>query len=291
MSTDTSISTSETTRTPSYKLNSWMGDLHSRIGHLRIGQLSLAGAHNSGMDKEAPYWNSYITCQDRSFRHMLDNGIRSFDFRIRWYFGRGEDSDAFYFFHKQDSGRTFKEAMLALNYFWLENRGELIIIDLQKIVSSSNRAVPYRSLYNAIMRDHGWKLLPRSAASLSIDQIKKQYPGRHLIIAAPTELANLDTTYFWERITGRWIGKDLSNATELKAYITEVMRNPPSNSMPWSMSATTYNWLGPGHIGNELSSWYSTHGEWQQKSSIISFDFCTRTNFVHNCIQSNLTKK
>lgn len=73
------------------KLSSWMGESYVYIKELRLDELSLPSAHNSGMDRKARSVSSYTTCQNDSFKFQMENGIRVMDTRLAYYWGaKGE---------------------------------------------------------------------------------------------------------------------------------------------------------------------------------------------------------
>ncbi len=281
----------------SYSLNRWMTDNYSQIKHLRISEMSLPGAHNCGMDKGIPNIGSYTACQDYGVRHQLDNGVRVLDIRLRWYQGEGFINEGMKTFHSAESGRTFGEIMLAIHQFHLDNPGEIIVLDINRIEAyGSGFVVPYKLFYEAVLRDYGHKLLPVSALSLTFEQIKQRYPGPRIALATVQEVwtheGPRDRTYFWDKITHQWVGDGLVSPSRLHTFMQGVMSNPPFSDYPWSMSATCYDIGGPRSTISELCQWYPTGGDWQRKSSIINFDFVTRENaaFIRQCIESNIGK-
>ena len=281
----------------SYRLNSWMKDLHESIKHLKIGQLSLASAHNAGMDKKALYSNSYITCQDDTFRHQLDNGVRVLDIRLRWYagYGAGNVNEGLRFIHSQSSSRTFANMHQAVDRFQEENPGEIIIMDFHDFdEQNKDKPVPYALIHEHFTRHHIKNMLPRSAASLTLEQIKIQYPGPRFIVAVPHEVCanGRDKTYFWDKIDHQWAGGGVVSSPRLFSFIDSVMASPPTSDKPWSLSATTYGVLGPGNIVGQLCDRFPVGGDWQRKSSIINFDWCTRSSaaMIRQCIESNVFK-
>lgn len=174
-----------------YSLNRWMTDLNWSINHLKLGELSLASAHNSGMDYEAPHSNSYITCQDKSFRHQLDNGVRVLDIRLKWFAGYG-DTDVnrgLVFTHNGESGRTFANMLNDVDRFHEANPGEIVILDFHDFsLQRDDKPVPYAAIHAHFMRHYTGRMLPRSARDLTLQQIKARYPGRNMIVAVPPEV-------------------------------------------------------------------------------------------------------
>ncbi|WP_419708234.1 hypothetical protein [Pseudomonas sp. NFX224] len=282
---------------PTYSLNSWMKDLHPLIKSLKLGKLSLAGAHNAGMDKKASYSNSYITCQDDSFHYQLNSGVRALDIRLRWFHGYGADNvnRGLICDHDLTSGRTFANLLNDVDRFHEANPGEIIILAFHQIEpNSSNNPVPYAAIHAHFMRHYTGKMLPRSAVALTLEQIKVQYPGPRFIVAVPSEVCgdSRDNTYFWNKIQHKWAGSGLVSSERLFSFIGGVMMAPPVSDVPWSLSATTYGILGPGDIVDQLRNRFPAGGDWQRKSSIINFDWCARSGaaMIRQCIESNVFK-
>jgi 1-phosphatidylinositol phosphodiesterase len=272
-----------------YSAHRWMTDLQGSIGHKKIWQLSLPGAHNSGMDKKASNSNSYITCQHDSFSYQLNSGIRALDIRLKYYQGESTTSLRFRHDHSGTSGRTLWDTMHAVHWFLDANPGEIVILDIHDI-STINSPVNYNELHDYLMREHGWKFIPREAVNMTLNEIKAAYPKRRVILAAPSALSNLNPAYIWPKIGHQWAGDGLVSTSRLYSHIESVMKNPPAAGALWSMSATCYSVLGVQGIPSELNSWYRAKGEWQMKSNIINVDFFGSSNLVANCIESNLVK-
>ena len=276
----------------SYSLNSWMTDLYSSIKYFRIPELTLISAHNAGMDKKAPYTNSYDTCQDESFRHQMDNGVRVLDIRLMWYHGYGENNvnSGLRFHHSTTSGRIFENMMSDLDGFQAANPGEIIILDFHKFhTQRDDKDVPYAALHAHFMRHYINKMLPSSAQTLTLHQIKAQYPGPRIIVAAPNQIWSerpegapaRDSTFFWSKIEHKWVGKDGQvSADEVERFLTGLMSSPPSNSSFWSASVTGYNAGGPMDLSQNIMRWYPPGGEWLKKSNIINFDWVSRSEFA-----------
>ena len=272
-----------------YREKCWMADMQQFIGHKKIWQLSLPGAHNSGMDRKASYSNSYITCHHDSFSYQLNSGIRALDIRLKYYAGYSTTSLRFRHDHSQGSGRTLWDTMHAVHWFLEENPGEIIILDIHDISAAYDSAIPYGALLDYLKGEHGWKFIPREAANMTLDEIKAKYPKRRVILAAPAALSGLDPTYIWPQINHQWAGSGLVSTSRLYSHIESVMKNPPAAGALWSMSATCYSVLGVQEIPSELNSWYRIGGEWQMKSNIINVDFFG-SDLVRNCIESNTIK-
>lgn len=275
----------------SYSLNSWMYDLHPYIKNLTIRQLSIPGSHNAGMDREIVPNDSYNYFQDYKILTQLNNGIRVLDLRFKYFFGNpGGYGNKLKTFHSAKTGRSLDDIKSDVNVFLTRNPDEFVIFDIQKIEDrdGTSQNVPWREINNFLMDFFGSRLLPRSADGLTLEQIRKQHPGRCIIIATPNEIRNEgNEEHFWFQIKHQWAGDGLVDEKRLEEHISSVMDAPPPGF--WSMSATAYNIGGPVNINTKLCEWYPTNGDWQRKSNIINFDWVTRNNnqLIHQCILSN----
>lgn len=269
------------------QLNSWMEDNCDAIKKLKLYEMSLPGAHNCGMDQKAEMHDMWRTCQSDSFRYQMDNGIRVFDIRIKYYSGlRTGHGEKYRHRHDLDSGRTLHDTVVAIKEFLGKNPGEFLILDLHELDSTPG-GIPYKELADYLHGELNEKLLPADASSLTVEQIKKTYPGKTVVIAATSELAV--NNWVWPKIMHQWIGQSIVRADELGRYIESVMKAPPTGEL-WSMSATGYGEIGPTFLENEIDSWYKASGPYQMKSNIINIDWFDRTQLVKNCIKTNVEK-
>lgn len=289
---------------PPYSIDKWMTDLYPYIKHLRVSELSLPSAHNSGMDDDAPYHNSYITCQDGTFDYQMHHGVRVLDIRLKWFHGYGADNvnSGLRFTHGgMESGRTFANMLHDIDRFQEAFPGEIIILDFHEFsVNNSAHPVPYAAIHAHFMRHYTRKMLPRSAVDLTLEQIRAQYPGPRVIVAGPSEFwwvgvdkPPRDRTYMWDQIPHQWVGSGEVSSSRLERFIQEIMENPPFNDDLWSMSATAYGVYGPINIVDQLATMYPTGGERQNKSNIINYDWCpkSKSGLIRQCAESNIYKK
>ncbi|WCM51019.1 hypothetical protein OH720_29470 [Pseudomonas sp. WJP1] len=282
----------------SFSLNNWMTDIHSYVKDFRLCQLSLPGAHNAGVDKDIAQNDSYDACQDHAIYHQLENGVRVLDIRIKWYSGvAGGFFDKFISIH-EGMGRNLGYILNEVVRFLEGHSGEIVILDFHDIQSGSNAPAPYKELHEALVSGYQKYMLPVSASSLTIAQIKEQHPGPRMVIAVPSYVWRTpepirDRSLFWQQVEHRWIGQSMVNTDELKGYIAGVISDPPPAEELWSTSATAFSLIGgPLDIISYLKSWYPANGDWQAKSNIINFDWCARSNadLVCQCIESNKIK-
>ena len=270
------------------KLSSWMADSYESIKNLTLKELSLPGAHNSGMDRKAHISDMWRTCQYDSFRYQMDNGIRVLDIRLAYYAGTlGWHGEKYAHRHGINSGRHLHETLMAIEAFLERNPEEFIIVDFHEISPAHSVPVPYEELAAYIQNRFKDKLLPYSALNLTLAQLSKSYPGRKIIIAATSEFNAKD--WAWPKIEHQWIGQNLVSADDLGRFIDRVMESPPSYGL-WSMSATGYSVIGPTNLAGELDSWYAASSPYQMKSNIINVDWFDNSRLVRNCIETNIEK-
>ena len=277
--------------TYAYQTNTWMSDLHPYIKNLRLTDLSLPGSHNAGMDMQIEPNDSYNFNQDYRIRTQLDNGIRVLDLRLRYFAGNGGGYwNKMSAFHSVKNGRSLDEIKSDVDHFLIGNPNEIVVLAIHKMEAWGNFQIPWEEYYKLFSGHYASRLLPRSAVNLTLEQIRKQYPGPRVILAAPSELwAGRDNTNFWDELPHMWAGSGFVDRDRLKTHITNVMSNPPDRNSLWSMSATVYSLGGPADINRELCEWYPTDGDWQRKSSVINFDWVTRRSnqLIHQCIVTN----
>lgn len=271
------------------KLSSWMGESYVYIKELRLDELSLPSAHNSGMDRKARSVSSYTTCQNDSFKFQMENGIRVMDTRLAYYWGaKGELGDKFSHVHNLPSGHTLNDQLEAVKAFLSVNPDEYVIIDIHDLSPAHDTPIPYADLAAYIEKELKGRLLPYEASTMSLEQLKKNYPGQTVVVAAGGDLY-LNASLMWPKIQHKWIGQPIVTAYQLGGYIESVMQSPPSGDL-WSLSATGYAALGPTYIESDIDDWFASRGEYQMKSNIINVDWFDRTRLVLNCIDTNIAK-
>lgn len=285
--------------TSTFNLNNWMTDIHPEVKGLCLSQLSLPGAHNAGMDKEITQNDSYHACQDDPIYRLLENGIRVLDIRLMWYAGNaGGLGDKFIAYHGE-TGRNLGYVLNEVVRFIEAHPGEIVILDIHDMQSWGSAPVPYKEFHETLVSRYQKYMLPFSASYRTLGEIREQHPGPRMVVAVPARVCftpnepDRDSTYFWTQIEHRWIGKDLVSANDLSNYIAEVINDPPFAERLWSTSATAFSLAGgPLDIISYLKVWYPATGVWQSRSSIINFDWCTRSNadMVRQCIESNKIK-
>lgn len=273
--------------------NNWMNGIPV-IDSLTIGELILPGAHNAGVDKKADYGvpgvSHWVACQNHSFYYQLINGARAFDLRLEYEVDtRGVDT--FWFQHNGfRSSRSLENLIMSLIRFLQENPDEFIVLDFHEL-NDGNRPFNHKRFSSFIQNHLGNRIIPKANHYLSLGELKKTSPFQRVFLAAEYH-PDIDRTCFSYKIEHKWSGSNLTSAEQLNAYISQVMKYPPSGSLPWSLSATSYDALGgPVDIKEYLDQWFdSVTSDWVHNCSIVNVDFFEESNIVANCRAANIYK-
>jgi 1-phosphatidylinositol phosphodiesterase len=279
--------------TQGFALNSWMSDVPI-IDSLSLAQLVLPGAHNAGVDKKASYFapgaSNWIACQNNSFYYQLNSGARALDLRLRYEMA-GNGVGTFWFEHNGfRSSRSLENLITSVIRFLEENPDEFIVLDFHQL-NAGNRPFDYKEFNRLLLTHLGHRIIPYTDAFLSLGQLKRLSPARRVLVAAEYH-PDFDWTYFHQQIEHKWSGISTTSVSELNAYLTHVMKSPPSRALPWSLSATSYHVAtGPVNIGAYIDQWFDPEiKDWATNSSIINTDFFETSNVVRHCRMANLLR-
>lgn len=274
-----------------HRTDTWMTDNKEKLGILKLHELALPSAHNSGVDKKGVLGaeEGWVACQEDSFYYQLMNGIRVLDLRIRMH--RYHDAVAFNFYHGDvESTRTIKHLIDDCRRFFNEGGGarnnEIIIFDINHADSEIGEFW-WEVIKSKFVDGLSDILIPPEAASLTLKEINQQYPGKHIILA----WAVVGGPMFWGGVQSDWVGEDLPSLAQIREYIMNTIHNiyPPDRLR--SLQVVKYSRrYGPEKIGAAINEWFSADSEWLQKSNIINVDFFEASNIVQNCITSNIKK-
>lgn len=275
------------------KLDHWMQSTPS-IDVLNLGQLILPGAHNSGVDRKANYVAPgvahWAACQNNSFYEQLRNGARALDARVE-YDVDSRGVGTFWFQHNgMRSSRSLENLIMQLLRFLEENPDEFVLLDFHEL-KSANTAFDHQEFNRFLMAHLGPRIIASSNRHLSLGQLKAASRVQRVWVAAERHRA-LDSTRFLPKVDHQWSGIGDTGIEELEAHVTRVMNNPPTGSMPWSLSATSYSLaLGPVDIKEHLDRWFDAEsGQWVHRCSVINADFFEESRLVHNCRSANIIK-
>lgn len=275
-----------------HTLHDWMSNIPV-IDRLTLGELILPGAHNAGSDKKGNYMFPpavhWAACQNNSFYYQLINGARALDLRLDYEFSYIGDS-SFYFHHNGTrSYRELSQLTQDVNRFLNENPDELIILDFHKL-DHGNKPFNFKRFGNRLLDSLKERIIPSSNSHKTLGELKRLSRTQRVLVAADWH-PDLQAEAFSDNVPHKWSGSSLTDASELKAHITNVMNNPPSDYRPWSLSATAYVALGgPVDIQDELNEWFDVKNKWIHNCSIINVDFFEESNLVLNCREANIIK-
>lgn len=274
-------------------LNRWMASTSS-MDVLRLGELILPGAHNSGVDKKASYAAPgvvhWAACQNNAFYDQLCNGARVIDARVEYDIdSRGVGT--FWFQHNgMKSSRSLENLVMHLIRFLEENPDEFVLVDFHEL-KSGNTAFDHQEFNRFLLTHLGPRIIPFSNRYLSLGQLK-EVSGMQRIWLATQQHHALDYAWFLPKIAHYWSGIGDTSLKELETHIDNVMQRPPSSTSLWSLSATSYNLaLGPVNIKEQLNQWFNPDtGNWALNCSVINADFFEDSQLVRHCRTANIIK-
>lgn len=262
----------------------WMSNILD-IHTLKLTEIVWPGVHNAGMDKKAPNYEvvsgNWVTCQNDTFAFQLSNGARAFDIRLGYKQDR--DSSTFYFHHNgYQSERVLDDLIGAVLTFLERNPDEFIVLDFHQLGDGS-KAFDFKQFSDLLVSRLGPSVIPPTDARKTVSELKQASSQRRIVMSAQV-VDGMNGDYFWPKIVHKWTGTTLTDAGELRTYITTTLRDAPYERYLWSLSATTYTLLGgPQHTKNLINDWFSTTRDWVTRCSIISTDFFDESDIVRYC--------
>ncbi|MGE8150365.1 fibronectin type III domain-containing protein [Pseudomonas vancouverensis] len=316
--------TSETTASddisPKINYSRWMTDMATEIAHLKLHQLAIPGAHNSGVDRSGKFdiGTHFAACQQDTFSKQLAAGARYLDLRLvddsykkvtgrlgtNWKF-----VEVFHFKHGVVSvGRTLENLVDAVKSFATANPGEIIFIDFHHYNRGKNYA--YNSLERCLPKFSSIKdrLIPRSASDLSIGEIRQKHPGCNIILCmahdypvpvppgpnqpAPPDRWPSNTVrrdQIWDPLRHEWNPED-SSLEGITSLVIESMKSPPEKNY-WALSAAVTEKSAPAHLPANSPVRTEVFKPGFQNVNVLMVDFieleATRTSVTDRCIALN----
>lgn len=265
----------------------WMTDIGANIEHLQVHELILPEAHNAGVDQKGAGWptDQWGACQDDTFTYQLRNGVRALDLRLY------RDSKEMYT-HKEyifkhgsyHSRRYLNDCLHGVLEFAEQNPGEIVILDFHLIELEDRESDAVRTIEYVL----GKRCIPNEASYFTIGRIRKQYPGRNVIVALQHS-----TWFCWPKVEQTWTGSNFNNTQELRLHIIDEMTNQPKRRWLWSVFAAGYNAFGPVRYPPSAPHWSSffdsTKSSFHRKptnGNLINIDFFAGTGVVDKCINA-----
>ena len=268
--------------------NAWMTGIYEHIKNLRVHQLALPSAHNSGVDKGSldPVFGNWMACQDYFFGTQLNQGARVLDLRVTDYSYRkdvgGSKVPRYKFIEEFKCvhglpGRNFDQCLAEVKRFAESNRGELIILDIHKFDRGRNLNDSIGRFRNKLSQlNH--LLIPPTARNLTLAEIKKSHPNRNVIIC-------WEGGTYWNTIQHIWEG-DQTTRAQLESFINRARARVSSSTFS-SLSATIYNTGGPMRLRRGEKVWTDVFHPQHSVFNIINADFIQDTGIVEKCIELN----
>ncbi|MBT2338324.1 MULTISPECIES: hypothetical protein [Pseudomonas] len=263
----------------------WMGYYPGATGSLRIDEMILPGTHNSAMDKQAPYSNSYDTCQDVSPHSQLHTGIRVLDLRVQfsWGYPLG-DRRRFSIFHGLDSKRTIEgDCLQAATNLYTAHSQEVVILDFHQFKNFTDAA--HRELATIIKNWLGSRLIEPKWNVLVLRQLWALQ--KNVVIAYNSSQRD---PLFWPGVNQRWIGKDTPSSSELKSFIDRVGNEVKPDYELRSIQAHKYTKVyQPDDMSPDVMNWFAAGAADSpiMKFHIINTDWSLRHRHIDNCIHAN----
>lgn len=294
---------------PSTNYSRWMTNMAADIAKLKLHQLAIPGAHNSGVDMDGTWGpeEMYGACQNKTFPYQLAAGARYLDLRLAdksyWkLIGTGAPQrvfvEAFEFTHDSGSywlgsasaGRTLQYLVNEVKNFVEANPGEIVIIDFyhfkKNMPDSLERALPYLSPLKNL-------LIPNTADAMTIGEIRQAHPGRSIILCFSHGNPNswkpewVLRNQLWSSFPRNWRA-DLSEAS-IENLVIESMRSPRAGLSV--LSAAAYGSTGPKHLSRDSAIRKETFKDGYQNANIVMVDFIERADTIASvtdlCIRLN----
>lgn len=295
---------------PSTNYSRWMSDMAADIAGLKLHQLAIPGAHNSGVDMDGTWGleEMYGACQNKTFPYQLAAGARYLDLRLAdksyWkLIGSGAPQrvfvEAFEFTHDSENywlgsasaGRTLQYLVNEVKNFVESNPGEIVIIDFyhfkKNMSDSLERALPYLSPLKNL-------LIPNTAAAMTIGEIRQAHPGRSIILCFSHGNPDnwkpewVQRNQLWSSVHRNWTVSDISEEG-IEKLVIESMKSPPAGL--WALSAAVYGITGPKHLSRDSAIRKETFKNGYQNSNIVMVDFIEREDTIASvtdlCIELN----
>jgi len=287
----------------------WMTDISAQIDHLRLHQLAIPGAHNSGVDEDGHFdvGKPWAVCQYNNFARQLAAGARYLDLRLvdssyKKTIGNKYPTykfiEIFEFKHGIVSvGRRLEHLVEAVRSFAVANPGEFIIMDFHSYDRGRNyshtsfkRCLPkFSSLQDM--------LIPPLASNLSIGDLRKEYPGRNVILcmsydageAAAWPSGTVTQEQLWSPLQHLWNSTDASEEG-ITSLVTDMMKHPPLAQYSVLSAAVTEN-NKPKDLPPTSPVRTEAFKPGFQNVKILMIDFINsenaRTSVVNKCVELN----
>ncbi|XP_017765584.1 PREDICTED: PI-PLC X domain-containing protein 1-like [Eufriesea mexicana] len=275
----------------------WMKDLKSILGPLKMKEIFLPGTHDSASyDEDDNSFNliaNLAVTQDLDILGQLIHGVRYLDIRVGHY----ENTKEIWW---TNHGLFYRSVPLKIVIdqvkLFLNNTEEIVIMDIREFPIGFNNISDHRALVSYLeeefrdyyhLNNHGW--------GITLNEIWSS--GRRLIIGYEQKEIVNSYDSMWPCVLHKW--GNVKNVQKLYEYLhkietedsNEVLRPRAAMAeLTADFSDILLNKLGNlrkmAHSVNlNVSNWYSTI--WQFTANIVAVDFVRSTDIVDIAIQSN----
>ena len=299
----------------------WMTDMAAEIAHLKLHQLAIPGAHDSGVDMAGTWGVAELlgANQNNTFPQQLAAGARYLDLRlvdssytkmVGNFAPQMVFTEVFEFKHNiVSAGRRLEHLIRDIKNFVTDNPNEIVILDFHSYDrgtehsgNSLERCLPY---FNPIKH----LLIPPSAKDLPIRGIRALYPEGKIILAfdhnypvpRPNKPGDPTPPDKWQ---GNWVQREQIWSTfqhiwnsqsyseqAIAELVTRTMESPPNHHNCWALSAAARNASGAQHLSVNSPVRTETFKQGYQNANIVMVDFIereeTRISVVDRCIALN----
>lgn len=274
----------------------WM-TAYTGAADLRVVDLILPGTHDSGMDKEAPYTNSYETTQDKSPWYQLMSGIRVLDLRVQYFSGYAvNDPRRFQIFHSLSSGRTVRGDVLQAVTNWRNGtfsagdpKREIVILDFHQFKNFTADA--HHELMKLIKDYFGDLIIRPDQRNLYVREL---WRGTGRVVVTYHDVIR-DNAFFWD-LDQKYSGSGSISTDNLKRFMDGVAtRHKPDGGLE-SIQCHKLAGLGvPDDFQGKIGEWFYSNdaiggNAYIQKFHIINTDWATRGRYIDYCIHATWIK-
>ncbi|MNO62087.1 Exoglucanase B precursor [compost metagenome] len=304
---------SESVSSTSTNYSRWMTDMALEIAHLKLYQLAIPGAHNSGVDQSGKFHvgNKWAACQYDSFPQQLSAGARYLDLRLvdnsyKKTIGNHNPTykfiEVFEFEHGGISaGRRLEHLVGAVNSFATANPFEIIFIDFHHYDRGRNHSSD--SLQRCLPKFNPIKnrLIPPSASDLSIGEIRQNHPGCNIVLCLahnyPVPSGNEQDKWpngtvrreqIWHPLRHEWTPE--ASESNIISLVVNSMKSPPE-SYYWVLSAAVTEQTFPKDLATTNPVRTEAFKPGFQNANILMVDFIDGSNskvsVTDRCINLN----
>ncbi|VVO10537.1 hypothetical protein PS712_03418 [Pseudomonas fluorescens] len=285
---------------PRVNYSRWMTDMAADIAHLKLSQMAIPGAHNSGVDMAGTWGPEELwgANQVNSFPEQLAAGARHLDLRLydSSYYTMVGNGNPTRYFHEvfefkhgiASAGRRLEHLIRDVKNFVIANPGEIVILNFHQYNRGSyphdslERCLPY---FNPIID----LLIPSSASDSTIGEIRQKHPGRSIVLFFDHGAPTYWQAYMWGSLSQKWNPND-STDTGIEDLVIQTMKSPQLSGI-WALSACVYSTTGPKNLDRNHPVRRETFRDGAQNCNIVMVDFIerfdTKLSVTDRCITLN----